>query len=87
MEEFHATRVRCDYQWVYLVKAALNWFMAAKSRNKFARGGNCNMERDIRDTAIYSSSDYPEVRRQFATIFRKVGATLLSLYPCTISEY
>ena len=66
MEEFHATRVKCDYRWVYLVKAALNWFMAAKGRNKFARGDNCNM--DGTDTRFYSLSLVPLVGERIVTV-------------------
>ena len=38
---------------------------------------------DIRGSANYSFSEFPEVDEQFAAIFRKIGATLF-FYPCTI---
>ena len=38
---------------------------------------------DIRGSANYSFSEFPEVDEQFAAIFMKIGATLF-FYPCTI---
>ena len=40
---------------------------------------------DIRGSANYSFSEFPEVDEQFAAIFRKIGATLL--FTTVQSEY
>ena len=40
-------------------------------------------DEDIRGSANYSFSEFPEVDEQFAAIFRKIGATLF-FYPFTI---